>query len=94
MNAMPHHDQKHMADQHLSPGATPSASMHDHHAVAMFRDKFWLSFALTIPVVFLSGDVGTNKDLYVLSGKENGPWHSTNIIRAFSKFSHPRRSTK
>jgi len=23
----------------------------------MFRDKFWLSFALTIPVVFLSGDV-------------------------------------
>jgi Cu2+-exporting ATPase len=23
----------------------------------MFRDKFWLSFALTLPVVFLSGDV-------------------------------------
>jgi len=30
---------------------------HAGHSVAMFRDKFWLSFALTIPVVFLSGDV-------------------------------------
>jgi Cu2+-exporting ATPase len=33
---------------------------HNHHAghsVAMFRDKFWLSFALTIPVVFWSTDV-------------------------------------
>jgi Cu2+-exporting ATPase len=34
--------------------------MHDRHvghSVAMFRDKFWLSFALTIPVVFWSTDV-------------------------------------
>ena len=34
--------------------------MHDRHAghsVAMFRDKFWLSFALTFPVVFWSTDV-------------------------------------
>src|SRR5258706_3020558 len=33
---------------------------HDRHAglsVAMFRDKFWLSFALTIPVVVWSSDV-------------------------------------
>src|SRR5215469_4948533 len=33
---------------------------HDHHAghsVAMFRDKFWLTLALTIPVVLWSGDV-------------------------------------
>jgi Cu2+-exporting ATPase len=33
---------------------------HDRHAgysVAMFRDKFWLSFALTIPVAFWSTDV-------------------------------------
>jgi Cu2+-exporting ATPase len=32
---------------------------HDHHAghsVAMFRDKFWLTFALTIPVLVWSGD--------------------------------------
>jgi len=30
---------------------------HAGHSVAMFRDKFWLSFALTIPVVFWSTDV-------------------------------------
>ena len=33
---------------------------HDHHAghsVAMFRDKFWLSLALTVPVVVWSSDV-------------------------------------
>ena len=33
---------------------------HDRHAgqsVAMFRDKFWLSLALTIPVVPLSYDI-------------------------------------
>src|ERR1700687_3218823 len=30
---------------------------HAGHSVAMFRDKFWLSFALTIPVVFWSADV-------------------------------------
>ena len=37
-----------------------SHEAHDRHAghsVAMFRDKFWLSFALTIPVVFWSTDV-------------------------------------
>jgi Cu2+-exporting ATPase len=30
---------------------------HAGHSVAMFRDKFWLSFALTIPVAFWSTDV-------------------------------------
>src|ERR1700720_65447 len=30
---------------------------HSGHSVAMFRDKFWLSLALTIPVVFWSTDV-------------------------------------
>ena len=30
---------------------------HAGHSVAMFRDKFWLRFALTIPVVFWSTDV-------------------------------------
>ena len=49
-----------MADrsEHLE-GAGHGAG-HDRHAghsVAMFRDKFWLSLALTIPVVLLSGDV-------------------------------------
>ena len=30
---------------------------HAGHSVAMFRDKFWLSLALTIPVVFWSSEV-------------------------------------
>jgi Cu2+-exporting ATPase len=29
------------------------------HSFAVFRDKFWLSFSLTIPVVFWSMDVNT-----------------------------------
>src|SRR5262249_12852495 len=37
--------------------ATAAHDRHAGHSVAMFRDKFWLSFALTIPVVLLSGDV-------------------------------------
>jgi P-type Cu2+ transporter len=32
---------------------------HAGHSVAMFRDKFWLSLALTIPVVLLSHDIQT-----------------------------------
>jgi Cu2+-exporting ATPase len=31
---------------------------HEGHSVAMFRDKFWLSLALTIPTVLLSPEVG------------------------------------
>src|SRR5918993_813054 len=49
-------------------GPAPSAAQphgdhaagHDRHAghsVAMFRDKFWLSLALTIPVILLSPDI-------------------------------------
>jgi Cu2+-exporting ATPase len=34
-----------------------SHDRHAGHSVAMFRDKFWLSFALTIPVIFWSTDV-------------------------------------
>jgi Cu2+-exporting ATPase len=30
---------------------------HEGHSVAMFRDKFWLSLALTIPVVLISHDI-------------------------------------
>ena len=52
-------------DAHASPAAPTAHSGHDEHAghdrhaghsVAMFRDKFWLSFALTVPVVFWSPD--------------------------------------
>ena len=39
------------------PDAHGSRDRHAGHSVAMFRDKFWLSFALTIPVVFWSTDV-------------------------------------
>src|SRR5437879_3966245 len=39
------------------PHAHGSHDRHAGHSVAMFRDKFWLSFALTIPVVFWSTDV-------------------------------------
>ncbi|HJT69350.1 MAG TPA: heavy metal translocating P-type ATPase [Terriglobales bacterium] len=53
-----HHTQ--MADPHAGhkmPDAHASHDRHAGHSVAMFRDKFWLSFALTIPVVFWSTDV-------------------------------------
>ncbi len=39
---------------------SPSGSGHDRHeghSVAMFRDKFWLSLALTIPVIVWSPDL-------------------------------------
>jgi Cu2+-exporting ATPase len=38
-------------------GMPGSHDRHAGHSVAMFRDKFWLSLALTIPVVFWSTDV-------------------------------------
>jgi P-type Cu2+ transporter len=52
----------HGEHQHRAPGGhdVHLAGGHDRHAghsVAMFRDKFWLSLALTIPVVLLSHDV-------------------------------------
>src|SRR5262252_2839108 len=51
MDQIAHQDHMHMPNQHLAH------DRHAGHSVAMFRDKFWLSFALTIPVVFLSSDV-------------------------------------
>jgi Cu2+-exporting ATPase len=42
---------------HKVPDAHAGHDRHAGHSVAMFRDKFWLSFALTIPVVFWSSDV-------------------------------------
>ena len=47
-------------NQHAAHKTSDAHASHDRHAghsVAMFRDKFWLSFALTIPVVFWSTDV-------------------------------------
>jgi Cu2+-exporting ATPase len=53
--------QKHKAaDPHPGHKMSEAQASHDRHAghsVAMFRDKFWLSLALTIPVVAWSADV-------------------------------------
>ena len=60
MDLMGHHDHVPMADPHVRHGSAPAAGAHNLHAghsVAMFRDKFWLSLALTIPVVFWSTDI-------------------------------------
>jgi Cu2+-exporting ATPase len=49
-----------MTDAHAGHNMSGAHGGHDRHAghsVAMFRDKFWLSFALTIPVVAWSTDV-------------------------------------
>ena len=48
------------ADPHNDHIMSVTHGNHDRHAghsVAMFRDKFWLSFGLTIPVVAWSADV-------------------------------------
>lgn len=60
MNPTERHDHMQMGEQPVSHGPATTTGEHDRHgghSVAMFRDKFWLSLALTIPVVLLSGDV-------------------------------------
>jgi P-type Cu2+ transporter len=52
-----HHEQRQEAIDRTEHGA--SHDRHEGHSVAMFRDKFWLSLALTIPVVLLSHDIQT-----------------------------------
>ena len=57
---MAQHDHQRMTDPYAGHKMSDIHRSHDRHAghsVAMFRDKFWLSFALTIPVVFWSTDV-------------------------------------
>src|SRR5579864_7404845 len=60
MDNMSHHDHGPAPDPHAGHKMSDMHGSHDRHAghsVAMFRDKFWLSFALTIPVVAWSTDV-------------------------------------
>ena len=60
MDHMTHKDHGQGSDPHAGHKMWNEHGSHDRHAghsVAMFRDKFWLSFALTIPVVFWSTDV-------------------------------------
>ena len=47
----------HLHGDHKLPPGQASHDRHAGHSVAMFRDKFWLSLALTIPVIFWSSDV-------------------------------------
>ena len=59
MDDMSHNDHQ-TSDPHAGHKMSDVHGSHDRHAghsVAMFRDKFWLSLALTIPVVFWSTDV-------------------------------------
>jgi P-type Cu2+ transporter len=60
MNCPAHDDHDQASDPHAGHKMADMPGGHDRHAghsVAMFRDKFWLSFALTIPVVVWSSDV-------------------------------------
>jgi Cu2+-exporting ATPase len=60
MDQMTHEAHGQAVDPHAGHEMSERNGNHDRHAghsVAMFRDKFWLSFALTIPVVFWSMDV-------------------------------------
>ena len=55
-----HQEHAPTAHQNAGHGIAKAGSGHDHHAghsVAMFRDKFWLTLAFTIPVVVWSSDV-------------------------------------
>src|SRR6266853_3585836 len=54
---MSHDDHEQSSDRHTAHKTHGSHDRHVGHSVAMFRDKFWLSLALTIPVVFWSTDV-------------------------------------
>jgi Cu2+-exporting ATPase len=60
MDQMTHASRGQEVDPHAGHRMSKSHGNHDRHAghsVAMFRDKFWLSLALTIPVIFWSTDV-------------------------------------
>jgi Cu2+-exporting ATPase len=53
-----HHDHEapaHAAHDHEAP-AHPAHDRHEGHSVAMFRDRFWIALALTIPVIVWSRD--------------------------------------
>src|SRR5467141_4992307 len=59
MDHMTHQDRE-SVDQHAGHKMSEPHASHDRHAghsVAMFRNKFWLSFALSIPVIAWSSDV-------------------------------------
>ncbi len=56
---MPGHDAHdgHEGHQHADNGAAANHDRHEGHTPQMFRDRFWLSLILTIPVVFWSAHI-------------------------------------
>ena len=52
-----HHDHVEQATPDHEPGVGGRHDRHEGHSVAMFRDRFWLSLLLTIPVVAWSPDL-------------------------------------
>jgi len=62
MGHMTHQANREATEPHTGRKMSQAHGSHDRHAghsVAMFRDKFWLSFALTIPVIFWSTESPT-----------------------------------
>jgi len=51
------HDEHAGHSKHAGHDERPGHDEHAGHSPRMFRDKFWLSLALTLPVVFWSGHV-------------------------------------
>src|SRR5438874_957754 len=50
------HDHLDQSQEHRAAGHPATHDKHAGHSVAMFRDKFWLTLALTIPVIIWSRD--------------------------------------
>jgi Cu2+-exporting ATPase len=51
------HEMRMESSHHPENNGHPHHDRHAGHSVAMFRDKFWLSFVFTIPVILWSPDV-------------------------------------
>src|SRR6201993_2405536 len=51
------HEMHEVHDGHTNAGMHSGHDRHAGHSVAMFQDKFWLSLALTLPVVLWSSEV-------------------------------------
>jgi Cu2+-exporting ATPase len=57
MHHAPHSESIQSYPGHTMAARSPGHDRHEGHSVAMFRDKFWWSLALTIPVIIWSVDV-------------------------------------
>jgi len=57
MEPMATHEHVPALGPHTGHTMQDSHDRHAGHSVAMFREKFWLSFALTVPIVVWSPDV-------------------------------------